>query len=151
MSKKVLIILVILALVVAGGYFAFRAYQNQQANDRYQHSADKVADDFNHYLLAQDIKGAMTLFTSELQNGYSQAYWQNNLFTKFKGYKGTVQLASKGSANENGQPPSYPAAANAQKLVYSFALDGFDYQVTLVIIQQNSAWRINELSGAYKQ
>jgi len=151
MSKKVLIILVVLALVMVGGYFAFRAYQDQQDQARYQQSADKIADEFNRYLLAQDVKGATSLFTSDLQNGYSQDYWQKNLFNLFKDYKGTIKLISKGSANVSGQPAAYPDAANAQKFVYAYALNGFNYQVTLVIIQQNNAWRINELSGAYQQ
>jgi hypothetical protein len=151
MSKKVLIILVVLALVAAGGYFAFRAYQDQQARDRYQHSADKIADDFNRYLLASDANGAMNLFTPDLQKSYSADYWQKNLFNLFKGYKGTVQLQSKRSANESGQPPAYSDAVNAQRFVYAYALNGFKYNVALVIVQQDNNWRINELSGAYQQ
>lgn len=151
MSKKVLITLAVLIVLLVGGYFAFRAYQDQQAADRYQHSADKIADDFNRSLMAQDVTSAMKLFTSQLQNGYSADYWQKNLFAQFKDYKGATKLVSKGSANESGQPPAYPDAAQAQKFVYSYGLNDLDYRITLVIVQQSGSWRINELNGAYQQ
>lgn len=150
MSKKVLVTLVVLALVLVGGYFAFRIYSDQQAKAAYAQSADKVADDFNRYLLANSLTGAATLFTSDLQAGYSQDFWQKNLFDLFKGYKGSTRLVSKGSANQASQPAAYPPTAEAQKYVYDFTLNNTTYQITMVIIKQDGSWRINELNGAYQ-
>ncbi len=150
MSRKVLVTLVVLALLVVGSFFAFRAYQNQQAQVTYEHSSDKVVDDFNRYMLSNDLKDAYGLFTTDLQNGYSQAFWQKDLFDQFKGYKGSPKLVSKGPANTPGQPKTYFDTVQAVKYIYRFTLNDVAYHITLVLLNQNSTWRINELSGEYQ-
>ena len=151
MSKKLIITLLAAAVLLVGGFLVLRSYQNQLAATAYQHSSDKIMDDFNHDLLANDLKDAMALFTPTLQAGYSQGYWQKYLFDQFKGYKGGAVRNSKSSANQSGQPAAYPADAHAQKYVYNYTLNGLTYQITAVVINDNGSWRINELSGAYKQ
>ena len=151
MSKKVAVILVILALGLVGGYFVYRAIADQQAKATYEQSPDKIADDFNRYLLSNDLKDTSALFTADLQSGYSQTFWQSHLFDLFKNYHGSVTQLSKGPANQSGQPAAYPQSADARKYVYGFTLNGVAYHVTMVFVRQDGSWRINELNGAYQQ
>lgn len=156
MPKKLLIVLVIVATILIGGYLGLRVYQTQQAEKAHQTylaSADKPADDLIHRLTAQDVAGAKTLFTKKLQNGYSDEFWQQAFFPLFKDYKGWPALHSKGqykSADPSQLPPYNPALhQDPQIYLYDFMVNNLTYRLQIILIRDNGHWKIDGLSGGY--
>lgn len=154
MSKRLLIILAVIVLVLVGGYFGVNEYMAIKKHNDYEaylHSSDKVADDLVHALVSDSPKAAEQLFSDSLRQGYSDAYWTQQFFPTFKGYSGMPVRVSKQSANsDSSKPKAYPVSANAEQYQYDFQIQGYTYRVTFVVEEQNSQWMVNELSGAYK-
>lgn len=154
MSKKRIIILVALVVVVAGGFFVFQQLQAYQKQQVYEQSSDKVADEFIGYLLAQNVKGAMTLYSSDLAAGYSEKYWHEVYFDKFKDYKGQPTLHSKAAVQPASAdvPNRYDPRFNQQptQYDYDFTLNNLTYRLSIVVFRQNNAWKINEVFGDYQ-
>lgn len=154
MSKKVMVILAVLALLLVGGFFAVKAYLDNQAHQAYLSSADKVADDLVAKLISQDVNGAYSLFSTDLKNNYSKNYWKDVFFPKFKDYNGaTPKQTSKGAVQppSSSEPNPYDPHNNqdAQQYQYDFQFGKTTYRVTMVVFRQNNEWKVNELSGAY--
>jgi hypothetical protein len=156
MSRKLLIGLAIVAVVLIGGYLGLRIYQTQQAEkaqQTYLNSANKPADDLVHYLIAQDVKGAKTLFTKNLQNGYSDEFWQKTFFPLFKGYKGWPILHFNGEYKQSDPallPPYNPALNQDPRIyLYDFTLHGLTYRLQIILIRDQGRWKIDSVGGGY--
>lgn len=156
MSRKLLIVLAIVAVVLIGGYLGLRVYQTQQAEKAHQAylaSADKPADDVIRYLIAQDVKGAKTLFTKKMLDGYSDEFWETTFFPTFKDYKGWPKLHSKGeykTADPTQLPPYNPALKqDPQIYLYDFTLHNLTYRIQIILIRDANQWKVDSLSAGY--
>ena len=156
MSKKLIFILVALAVVVlAGGYFAYQQIQISQKQQAYQVSSDKIADEFVAAVVAHDIKKSMTNFSQSLTANYSEAYWKTTIFEELKDYKGSPKLHAKGAVQPASAsvPNRYDPRLNQQatQYEYDFSVNNTTYRLTFVVFRENNEWKINEVSGGYLQ
>jgi len=145
-----------MAIVLIGGYLGLRVYQTQQAEKAHQAyltSADKPASDLIHHLINQDLKGAKTLFTTKMQEGYSDDFWKSIFLPTFKDYKGWPKLYSKDEYKASGPqqlPPYNPALKQDPRIyLYDFTLQELTYRLQIVLIRDNNQWKVDALSGGY--
>lgn len=156
MSRKRIIILLVAALVVAGGIWGVKTYLDIQAHNAYLASPDRIADQLLGDLTAGNYQDAHArLFSDRMKNNYPLDYWKSTdqTFSLLKGYKETPVRSSKQLANDANpaEPKPYTDDVRAQQYTYDFRVDDLTYRVTFVVIMLQGSWQVNELTGAYQR
>lgn len=154
MSKKLIIVLVVVGLALAaGGFFVFQQIQEAQKRQAYLASPDKPADELIAAVVAKDVPRAMNLFSAGLRAGYSEAYWKDTIFTELKDYQGTPARHAKNAVQATpAAPSSYDPQLNQQATRYAYDFSNVHnatYRLTFVVFRENNSWKVNELSGSY--
>jgi hypothetical protein len=155
MSKKVVAILAVLAVLLVGGFFAVKAYLDNQAHQAYLASANNVADDLAAMLPARNADGIYALLSDSLKQDYSLAYWRDVLLPVFNGHNNVVPkrvTSEQVKPASSTEPPTYDPGQNQNpwRYQYDFAMgNSATYRVTIVVFRQNNVLKVNEFSGAY--
>lgn len=130
----------ILLLSAASLYFVMSLYGT------YRNTAERATEQFAQALAKGDQQEAYKRLTPALVESRGEQYWQHylGLFAQQSGVPKKIQyepIADTFSV--------YPPGSEPERFVYTYALDGRAYRLTIVSIKQEGVWRVDELYGSY--
>jgi len=135
MARKLAVVVIIAALGLSG-FMWYKAVTN---------TPDRAADRFARQLAKGEVEGAYQQLTPALAKGREQ-YWKDYL-AQFKNEQAQPRLVSQDAVRDDFN--TYTDANDPQRFIYELQVQHKTYRMTIIVINQDKTWSIDELHGGY--
>lgn len=142
MAKKVVLVVVVLA-IAAGAWFGASKYYEAR------NTPERAAQVFMQNLAARNVTKTYEQFTSSLQTSYKQTAW-NDLVKSLGLPDAQVTPIVVTDTAINDRFNVYLAKSSPHRFVYDINAKGRQYRVVTVILKQDNTWKIDDVQGSYK-